>query len=271
MPAVRCKECLFVAAKNEGFCPECGAMYVEPLDLVDESEALKSVSRPAYRPEKKKGGGLFGSLFGGSKGEKTETASVTAAAPSRPASPPPDIANIPRDQLKIRCQECKHITAADGHDDYCPSCGAFFVEPLTYVTPEMLAAEAEQKQAEIAVFKKQVKTFAEMSPQEQLNHLKEDIADIWDKITKDRHVLNVKANECMQCFTAAGTIKTDNPNEELASMIKQRYHNLQEFEMLNTEYRRMLDAFSAEHDRLRAAQQRYAEHEQALKAAQPSA
>lgn len=54
MSAVRCKECAFVAKKNDGFCPECGAMYVEPLDLVDES--LAGRARPGLRSRRKKAG-----------------------------------------------------------------------------------------------------------------------------------------------------------------------------------------------------------------------
>ncbi|MGE3724908.1 MAG: hypothetical protein AB7I41_05110 [Candidatus Sericytochromatia bacterium] len=263
--AIRCKECSFVAAKNEDYCPECGAMYVEPLDHVDDSLVGQSRARAA-KPEKKKGG-LFSSLFGGAKEETTPSAPRPVAAAVRSSAPPAD---VPRDQLKIRCQECKHIVPLDGHDGYCPDCGAFFVEPHDYITPESLAAEKEAAQAAIENYRPVEKSFEEMSPQEQLNHLKEQVDDTWDLIIKERHVLNEKANECMQCFTAAGTIKSEDQYEVMASMIKQRYHNLQDFELIRADYMRLLDDFSKRHDELLKAKEAFLAHQASLKQGQPA-
>jgi len=267
MAAIRCKECSFVAAKNEDYCPECGAMYVEPLDYVDDSLVGQSRARAA-KPEKKKGGGLFSSLFGGgAKEESAPTTSRPAVAATRNTAPPAD---VPRDQLKIRCQECKHIVLLDGHDGYCPDCGAFFVEPHDYITPETLAAEKEAVQAAIENYRPVEKSFEEMTPQEQLNHLKEQVDDTWDLIIKERHVLNEKANECMQCFTAAGTIKSEDQYEVMASMIKQRYHNLQDFELIRADYMRLLEDFSKRHDQLLKAKAAFVDHQTALKQGQPA-
>jgi hypothetical protein len=261
MSAIRCKECSFVASKNEGFCPECGAMYVEPFDLVDDS--LVGQARPrATKPEKKKGGGLFSSLFGSSAKEDVSSEKPSSKASPATVTPPPD---LPRDQIKIRCQECKHIVSLDGHDGYCPDCGAFFVEPHDYITEDILAAERAAAQAELKTYRPVEMSFEQMSPQEQLLHLKEQVADTWDSIIKDRHVLNEKANECMQCFTAAGTIKSEDQYEVMASMIKQRYHNLHDFELIYADYKRMLDEFSKVHDTLLAAREAYMSHEEALK------
>lgn len=269
MAAIRCKECSFVAAKNEDYCPECGAMYVEPLDYVDDSQVGQNRARAVAKPEKKKGGGLFSSLFGGgAKEEASHAVAKSAPAPARSSAPPPD---VPRDQLKIRCQECKHIVLLDGHDGYCPDCGAFFVEPHDYITPETLAAEKEATQAAIASYRPtEQKTFAEMSAQEQLGHLKEQVDDIWDLIIKERHVLNEKANECMQCFTAAGTLKSEDQYEVMASMIKQRYHNLKDFELIRADYMRLLDDFSKRHDELLKAKEAFLAHQAALKQGQPA-
>lgn len=267
MAAIRCKECSFVAAKNEDYCPECGAMYVEPLDYVDDSLVGQGRAR-APKPEKKKGGGLFSSLFGGGSKETSEpTVTKSVASTPRKSAPPPD---VPRDQLKIRCQECKHIVPLDGHDGYCPDCGAFFVEPHDYITAESLAAEKEAAQASLENYRPVEKTFEEMTPQEQLNYLKEKVDDTWDLIIKERHVLNEKANECMQCFTAAGTIKSEDQYEVMASMIKQRYHNLQDFELIRADYLRLLEDFSKRHDELLQAKEAFLSHQAALKQGQPA-
>lgn len=254
MSAVRCKECQFVSKENNGFCPECGAMYVEPLDYVDASLAGKA---PAQVKVEKKKGGLLASLFG----SKSESESKLAASASAPlASKPRQTAlpDAPRDQIRLRCQECEEMTGIDDHEGYCPNCGAFFVEPFDYVTQESLAAEREALQADISQYKPVQKSFEEMSDAEKLAHLKEKLADTWDQIAKDRYVLNEKANECMQCFTAAGTIKSEDQYEVLASTIKQRYHNLQDFEILNREYRQLLEQFNRLHEELLHVHQEYA-------------
>ncbi|PIQ23896.1 hypothetical protein COW36_11495 [bacterium (Candidatus Blackallbacteria) CG17_big_fil_post_rev_8_21_14_2_50_48_46] len=264
--AVRCKECNFVAKKNDGFCPECGAMYVEPLDIVDESAAVNNTNRAMPKPEKKKGGGLFSSLFGGGNKEES-VAHSTPIVQNKPlnSAPPPD---VPRDQLKIRCQECQHIVPLDGHDGFCPDCGAFFVEPHEYITEEILAAEKAAQQAEIETYRPVEKSFEEMNPFEQLEFLKEKVADTWDQLIKDRHVLNEKANECMQCFTAAGTIKSEDQYEVLASTIKQRYHNLHDFELVYADYKRLLADFSKAHEGLLEARESYLKHEASVKQSQ---
>jgi DNA repair ATPase RecN len=108
-----------------------------------------------------------------------------------------------------------------------------------------------------------------MNDQEKLAHLKEQVADTWDQIVKDRYVLNEKANECMQCFTAAGTIKSEDQYEVLASTIKQRYHNLQDFEIFHREYKQLLDQFNQLHEQLLAVRARYAEQMQGMEQPQP--
>lgn len=262
MSAIRCKACSFVAAKNEGFCPECGAMYLEPFDYVDAS-AVGTVARPALKTEKKKGGGLFASLFGGGGRQETAVDAPAISAPRKVSAPPPP--DVPRDQLKIRCQECRHIVPLDGHDGFCPDCGAFFVEPHEYVTEEILAQEKAATQAEINSYRPVEKSFDEMNDQEKLAFLKEKVADTWDQIIKERHVLNEKANECMQCFTAAGTIKSEDQYEVLASTIKQRYHNLQDFELVYADYKRLLAEFSKSHELLLQAREEYLAHEDRMK------
>jgi Zn finger protein HypA/HybF involved in hydrogenase expression len=253
MSAVRCKECQFVSKENNGFCPECGAMYVEPLDYVDASLAGKA---PAQVKVEKKKGGLLASLFGGAKNDSKSAESVSARSEVKPRQTV--LPDAPRDQIRIRCQECEEMTGIDAHEGYCPNCGAFFVEPFDYVTQESLAAEREALQADISQYKPVHKSFEEMTDAEKLAHLKEKLADTWDQIVKDRYVLNEKANECMQCFTAAGTIKSEDQYEVLASTIKQRYHNLQDFEILNREYRQLLDQFNQLHEGLLQVHQEYA-------------
>lgn len=231
-------------------------MYVEPLDLVDESLVGKSTPRSAVKVEKKKGG-LFGSLFGNKGESEPAPAARPATAAAKPAGQLPE--GVPREQIQIRCQECKHLAKLDGHSGYCDNCGAFYVEPLDYVTPESLAAERQEQQADLEKYKRVVKTFDEMNDDEKLHDLKEKVADVWDQIVKDRYVLNEKANECMQCFTAAGTIKSDDQYEVLASTIKQRYHNLKDFEILHREYKQRLDEFEELHQKLLQARQAYSE------------
>ncbi|MGV3525551.1 MAG: hypothetical protein ACO1RX_15080 [Candidatus Sericytochromatia bacterium] len=269
MAAVRCKECAFVAKQNDGFCPECGAMYVEPLDLVDDSLAGRAPAR--VKVEKKKGGGLFGFLSNSrpesrSESPVTQPQTVSSSPPRQSALPE----GVPREQIKMRCGECKELSGIDEHSGYCPNCGAFYVEPHDYVTPESLAAEREALAQSLAKYERVKKSFEEMDDAEKAHHLKEKVADIWDQIVKDRHVLNEKANECMQCFTAAGTIKSDDQYEVLASMLKQREHNLKDFEILNREYRQLLEQFHLLHDSLLAARQAAAEHAQAMRQAQPT-
>lgn len=282
MPAVRCKECAFVAKENNGYCPECGAMYVEPLEIVDESLAGRAPAR--LKPvDKKKGGGLLSSLFGGAKDAPAERpassagsvstpagASVSSASAARPATAGKLPEGVPRDQIKIRCQECKHLEGLDSHSGYCDNCGAFYVEPLDYVTPESLAAEVKSQQADLAKYRQVAKTFDEMDATEKAAHLKEKVADTWDQIVKDRYVLNEKANECMQCFTAAGTIKSEDQYEVMASMIKQRYHNLKDFEIFYREYKQLLDQFSGLHDQLLEARKSYTDQEQQARQTQAS-
>lgn len=263
--AVRCKECHHVAAKDEGYCPDCGAMYVDP-EIVDDSLVGQVTARP--KAPKKKGGGLFSSLFGA----KTEDTPAPAAhaTPVRGAdvkeTPLPE--GVDRKDIQIRCQECKETTQIDDHDGYCPGCGAFYVQPFTYVTPQSQAAEREALQAEIDKQRQPKKTFDEMNDVEKLEHLHEKVNDTWDQLIKDRHVLNVKANECMQCFTAAGTIKSDDQFEVMESTVKQRYQNLEDFEILNREYRQLLDQFSAIHDKLTAARQELSVQQQKVKQTQ---
>ncbi len=259
--AVRCKECHHVAAKDEGYCPECGAMYVNP-EIVDDSLVGQATSRP--KPQKKKGGGLFSSLFGGTKSEPEPTHSTFTEEVKETALPE----GVAREDIRIRCQECKEVTQIDDHDGYCPGCGAFYVQPHEYITPDTLEAERQALQAEIDRQTQPDKSFDEMNDMEKLEHLSEKVADTWDQLIKDRHVLNVKANECMQCFTAAGTIKSEDQFEVMASTVKQRYQNLEDFEMLNREYRQLLDQFSEIHDKLVDARKAQAEQQQKVKQAQ---
>lgn len=269
MTAVRCKECSFVSKENNGFCPDCGAMYVEPLEFVDASLAGKAPGR-TNKPVKKKGGGLFSSLFG-SKPESVEaeafneTSRSTRSQTEKMTSLPE---GVPRDQIKIRCQECETLTGIDKHEGYCPDCGAFFVDPVEYVTAESLAAERQARQSDMERFKETHKTFEEMNDQEKLVYLEEEVHDIWDDIIKDRHVLNEKANECMQCFTAAGTIKSESQFEVMASMIKQRYVNKENFEIYLQEYQSLLDAFNAKHDTLVTARRNLSEFKQQIQETQ---
>lgn len=270
MPAVRCKECSFVAKENNGFCPDCGAMYVEPLEFVDESLAGKAAGKP-LKPPKKKGGGLFASLFGSKSTEEENhnhhSSSVSSSAPPKMTQLPE---GVPRDQIRIRCQECEHLTGIDAHEGYCPDCGAFFVDPVEYVTQESLAAEREALQTDIEKYKEVVKSFDEMSEAEKLTHLNEKVADTWDQIIKDRHVLNEKSNECMQCFTAAGTIKSEDQFEVMASMVKQRYVNLENFEIYFREYKQLLDDFNKIHDKLIEVRKQQAQQAQKVQQAQPA-
>lgn len=263
MSAIRCKACHFVAATNQGFCPECGAMYIEPFDYVDANAAITNA---APKVEKKKKGGLLASLFGGGRRQEPTLEpgiqSQPASSPSLTSALPPD---LPQDQLKIRCQECRHIVLMGEQDGFCPDCGAFFVEPYEYVTEEMLAQEKAAAQAEIDNYRPVEKPFEEMNDHEKLVFLKEKLADAWDQIIKDRHVLNEKANECMQCFTAAGTIKSEDQYEVLASTIKQRYHNLQDFELVYADYKRLLAAFSKSHETLLQVRAEYLAHEARMK------
>lgn len=261
--AVRCKECQHVAAKDEGYCPDCGAMYVDP-EIVDDSLVGQAVARP--KPAKKKGGGLFSSLFGGGKSESEATARPSYTPEEVKETPLPE--GVDRKDILIRCQECKETAQIDDHDGYCPSCGAFYVQPYTYVTPQSQAAEREALQAEIDKQRQPKKTFDQMNDMEKLEHLNEKVQDTWDQLIKDRHVLNVKANECMQCFTAAGTIKSDDQFEVMASTVKQRYQNLEDFDILNREYRQLLDQFSAIHDKLVEAREELTAHQQKVKQAQ---
>lgn len=268
--AVRCKECTFVAKQNDGFCPECGAMYVEPVEVVDDSLVGKAQSSLATKTEKKKGG-LFSSLFA-SKETKEETpakqsSSASSAASAKVSGQLPE--GVPRDQIKIRCQSCQELAGIDDHQGFCDHCGAFYVEPFDYVTAESLAAERVAEQANIEKYRPVKKTFEEMTEAEKAEHLKEKVADVWDQIVKDRYILNEKANECMQCFTAAGTINSDDQNEVLASMIKQRHHNLKDFDIFYREYQQLLEQFTTLHESLLQANRNYAE--QAKKAQQVQA
>ncbi|PKL79206.1 MAG: hypothetical protein CVV27_02210 [Candidatus Melainabacteria bacterium HGW-Melainabacteria-1] len=246
-------------------------MYVEPLEFVDESLAGKAPARPLKSEKKKAGGGLLASLFG-SKAAEPEVDERPAAAPAKASlavsGQLPE--GVARDQIQIRCQECKHLTGLDAHSGYCDNCGAFYVEPLEYVTPASLAAEREALQADLEKYRKVVKTFEEMNDTEKLAHLKEKVADTWDQIAKDRHVLNEKANECMQCFTAAGTIKSEDQYEVLASTIKQRYHNLKDFEIFHREYQQLLDQFNSLHQELLTARQAYSEQHHKVQAQAPT-
>lgn len=263
--AVRCKECTFVAKQNDGFCPECGAMYVEPVEIVDDNLVGKALSNISAKPEKKKGG-LFSSLFAAkeSKEEAPARSHSVSAVPTKASGQLPE--GVPRDQIQMRCQSCKELAGIDDHQGFCDHCGAFYVEPFDYVTAESLAAERVAEQAGIEKYKTVKKTFEEMNEVEKAAHLKEKIADVWDQIVKDRYVLNEKANECMQCFTAAGTINSDDQNEVLASMLKQRQHNLKDFEILYREYQQLLEQFTTLHESLLEANRNYAE--QAKKAQQ---
>lgn len=265
MPAVRCKECAFVAKENNGFCPECGAMYVEPLEFVDESLAGKAPARVAVKSEKKKGG-LFGSLFGGREEREAEPAVRPPVQQVQKSGTLPE--GVPREQIKLRCQECKHLAGLDDHPGYCDNCGAFYVEPYDYVTPDSMAQEIEAQQADLEKYKKVEKTFEQMNDAEKLTHLREKVADTWDQIVKDRYVLNEKANECMQCFTAAGTINSEDQFEVLASMLKQRYHNLKDFDIFYREYQQLLEDFSGLHDKLLQAREAAVEQERKMKQAQ---
>ncbi|MEZ0367629.1 MAG: hypothetical protein ACAI44_00940 [Candidatus Sericytochromatia bacterium] len=241
-------------------------MYVEPLEFVDESLVGKAPSRVAPKAEKKKGGGLLATLFG-SKEDKDERPVVRpAVTTSQKAGQLPE--GVPREQIKLRCQECQHLAGIDAHSGYCDNCGAFYVEPLDYVTPQTLAAELEAQQADLEKYKPVEKTFEEMDDVEKLDHFKEKVADTWDQIVKDRYVLNEKANECMQCFTAAGTIKSEDQYEVLASMIKQRYQNLKDFEIFYREYQQLLDQFSGLHQELLAERKAFAEQQQKVRQTQ---
>ena len=257
--AVRCGECHHVAAKDEGYCPECGAMYVDP-EIVDDSLVGQATARP--KPEKKKGGGLFSSLFGG--GKKAEEAPRHAVVTEEVKETPlPE--GVAREDIRIRCQECQEVTPIDDHEGYCPSCGAFYVQPFQYITPETMAAEREALQAQIDKQRQPKKTFEQMDDMEKLEFLNEKVADTWDQLIKDRHVLNVKADECMRCFTAAGTIKSDDQFEVMASTVKQRHQNLEDFEMLNREYRQLLEQFSKIHEELVDARAELNAHQQKVK------
>lgn len=263
--AVRCKECSFVAKEDEGFCPECGAMYVDP-EIVDESEALKP-QKTSVAP-KKKSGGLFSSLFGGGKKDTSHTETPSSYSDEPQVSEMPD--DVDRSEIKVRCKECKEITGVDDHDGYCPGCGAYFVEPMDYVTNDSLAAERAAQAEELEKYKNVKKDFSEMNDVEKLEYLDEKVEDQFDQLIRDRHVLNEKANECMQCFTAAGTIKSNDQFEVMASMVEQRFANLEDFEMLKTEYLRLLNEFKVSHDKLVEARQEFLEQQNKVKGGAPA-
>jgi hypothetical protein len=129
-------------------------MYVEPLEFVDDSLIGKAPSRP--KPEKKKGG-LFSALFA-PKSEPPEVERAKSSAASAPVSSS-QLPDLPRDQIRMRCQECNELTGLDQHEGYCPNCGAFFVEPFDYVTADSLAAERESLLDDIEKYKQREKTF----------------------------------------------------------------------------------------------------------------
>lgn len=234
-------------------------MYVEPLDHVDDSMAGQSGPRP--KAAKKKGGGLLASLFGGGRREEEEAMARASSAPAQEQTTSELPEGVPRSEIKVRCQECDYITGIDDHDGFCPDCGAFYVEPITYVTADSLKAELEAQRMDLDKYKEVEKSFDEMNDAEKLEHLKENVADLWDQIAKDRYVLNEKANECMQCFTAAGTIKSEDQYEVLASMIKQRHQNLEDFEIFHREYKQLLAEFETLHKKLLDAQKAYQEQQ----------
>lgn len=259
MSAIRCQECRAVFKEDNGYCPECGAMYQEA-QWVDE--AMLSQEKPAYTAPPLKKKGLFSSLFGAGKAED-DLAHATRS--SEPVAPSVTLSAEELASSYIRCKECQSMEPADSHGDYCNECGAFFTQPFDFVTQQSIQDAKAREQAEAEALIPVDKNFDEMEPAEQLDHLKEQIADIYDDIIKQRFVMNEKANECMQCFTAAGTLKSQNEMEVMASMLKQRRENLKPFEVVFIEYQRMLAKIEATHQDMVAAQHKYAEHEALLK------
>lgn len=248
MSAVRCQECRSIVPESDGFCEDCGAVFTEPLEYVDESYLEQKKEQKKQKKEKKaKKGGFFSALFGSSDDFDHPLMSDAPLKPDESLRTQAEEAEdgleveLSFDDLKIRCQECSETVLANDHEGFCPDCGAYFVKPYQYVSKE-----SEQKKAAasyIPLAPEESKSFEDMNDQEKLNFLKEKAEDIRDDLNNKRHHLNEKANECMQCFTAAGTLRSQDIDEVYSSMIKKRFENLSDFEVLFVEYKRQLEEF----------------------------
>ena len=155
MPAIRCKECRFVAAENTGFCPECGAVYVEPFEYVDES-FISQKSTKVEKPNKKRIG-FLSALF--SKDADDWDDPLVETSTEEVIDPGLQTVDLSFEGLKIRCQECRNTVLANDHEGYCPDCGAFFVKPYDYVTEE----ETKSKRPPTLVMLQADKPFEELS------------------------------------------------------------------------------------------------------------
>lgn len=248
MSKIRCNQCRSACDEKDGFCKECGAVFTEPIVYITDEEAKVSVLNPiSPKKEKKK---WFSSLFASFKSEegaddpeyKEKLEQIDNDIINK------DLTSESVGKRKIRCNECKTSVFETEHEGFCPECGAIFTPPYTYVTYEQEQFEKESQKVEkkpvfpsIVHPKEPDKNFELMSLEEKQKYLLEKLHDIRDKTVNQRYWLNEKANECMQCFTSAGAMKSNDYDEVLASMIKRRYENLEEFEVVFIEYKRMLD------------------------------
>lgn len=130
---------------------------------------------------------------------------------------------------KIKCRECRSI--ADETETYCPECGAIFVPPFNYVDDE------KKKAAAIAP---KVKSPEQMTTEEHIHELEEKCHDVRDELTKLRHDINEKANECMRCFTAAGIARARDFDDDIANILYKRNENLEDIDVLLMEYKQIL-------------------------------
>jgi DNA repair ATPase RecN len=86
---------------------------------------------------------------------------------------------------------------------------------------------------------------------DDLEILKAQVEAIRDEANNLRRVLTDKANACMQCFTAAGAVPTNDPDEAIRNILDRRRENLAEFDEAYKEYQGMLDELEASYNELR--------------------
>ena len=253
MAKVRCNECKKITEEKEGFCEECGALFQGPLTYVteEEIEAAEQSKRLAEGPKKKKSNGLFGFLKKTFEVNDRLTENDDDETKNRSTDDDDDeeidtsvLDAKPLSERKIRCNECRAVSLGIGNG-YCGDCGAIFVPPYTYADIEKTSKKEKEQVAKfiqsLASSKKTPKPFNEMNIEEKIKFLNENIEDLRDKTVTQRHFITEKSNECMQCFTSAGSIRSNDHDEVLASIIKRRFDNLAEFDPTYIEYKRMLE------------------------------
>ena len=80
--------------------------------------------------------------------------------------------------------------------------------------------------------------------------LKAQLDAIRDEANNHRRILTDKANACMQCFTAAGAMPTQDPDETIRNIIERRRENLAEFDEAFVEYKKVLDELEGSYKEL---------------------